>query len=286
MLAPAQLTHPIRFYVNIYTKKSQWDKPTEPVYPPPSDGAPAGPPPGYSGAQPATDTKSNPYASSMGMNSSSHSNSNPSTESDAALAARLQAEEDQRAGHASRGAQQDYMNTPLPGNGYGQQPQQPNYGQSQGGYGQELPAREQKKGGGFLGKLLGKASAPGGSHGGGGSPFGRPAQPQPYQQGYGQQGYGQQGYGQQGYGQQGFMQHGYPPQGYGGGGGYGQAPPRKSGGMGAGGAAALGVGGGLIGGMLLADAIDDHQEEAYQEGYNDGQDGDDFGGGDDGGGDF
>merc|ERR1711939_811269 len=28
------------FYVNIYTKKSQWDKPTEPVYPPPSDGAP------------------------------------------------------------------------------------------------------------------------------------------------------------------------------------------------------------------------------------------------------
>merc|ERR1712000_335012 len=77
------------FYVNIYTKKSQWDKPTEPVYPPPSDGAPPGAPPGYSGGgQPQpTDTKHNPYESSM----------NPNTESDAALAARLQAEEDQRA---------------------------------------------------------------------------------------------------------------------------------------------------------------------------------------------
>ncbi|UKZ64393.1 uncharacterized protein TrAtP1_005608 [Trichoderma atroviride] len=36
------------FYVNLYTKKSQWDKPTHPVYPegeaPPSD-----PPPGYEG---------------------------------------------------------------------------------------------------------------------------------------------------------------------------------------------------------------------------------------------
>jgi hypothetical protein len=31
------------FFVNIYTKKSQWDKPTEPVYPPNSDGAVSNP---------------------------------------------------------------------------------------------------------------------------------------------------------------------------------------------------------------------------------------------------
>merc|ERR1711881_678055 len=256
------------FYVNIYTKKSQWDKPTEPVYPPPSDGAPPGAPPGYSGGgQPQpTDTKHNPYESSM----------NPNTESDAALAARLQAEEDQRArsGQGSRGAQQDYQNTPIPGQspGYGQQP---GYGQPQQSYGQELPAREQKKSGGFLGKLLGKASGGSSSHGGGGmSSFMKPQQPH-----YGGGGY-QQGYGQPGYGQQGFMQQGYGRPGYGGG-GYGA--PKKSG-MGAGGAAALGVGGGLVGGMLIADAMNDNDEqEAYRDGYQDGgDDGGDFGG-DDGG---
>ncbi|KAH0610816.1 uncharacterized protein H6S33_011243 [Morchella sextelata] len=72
---------------------------------------------------------------------------------------------------------------------------------------------------------------------------------------------------------------------YGGGGGMmgGQRRP----GMGAGGAAALGVGGGLLGGMLLADAMDDHQ---YDQGFEDGQDyggGGEFGGDMDfGGGDF
>lgn len=198
---------------------------------------------------------------------------NPNTESDAALAARLQAEEDQRARSGSRGAQQDYQNTPMPGQspGYGQQ----GYGQpQQQPYGQELPAREQKKSGGFLGKLLGKASG-GSSSGGGMSSFMKPQQQQygggGYQQGgygqpgYGQQPYGQQGYGQPGYGQQGYMQQGYGQPGYGGG-GYGGAP--KKSGMGAGGAAALGVGGGLIGGMLIADAMNDNDEqEAYQDGY-------------------
>lgn len=47
------------------------------------------------------------------------------------------------------------------------------------------------------------------------------------------------------------------------GGGYGR-PPRK--GMGVGGAAALGVGGGLVGGMLLADAMNDGNEGSYQDG--------------------
>ncbi|RAL66584.1 hypothetical protein DID88_006274 [Monilinia fructigena] len=117
------------FYVNIYTKKSTWEKPTEPVYPS-DDSAPAGPPPGYSGGSSTypSDTKNNPY------------DSNPNTESDAELARRLQAEEDARAGSSSgvRGnAQQDYQNTPMP-----------SYSQ------QDLPPREQKKG--FFGKLLGK----------------------------------------------------------------------------------------------------------------------------------
>ncbi|KAK2629298.1 hypothetical protein QTJ16_000118 [Diplocarpon rosae] len=264
------------FFVNVYTKKSQWEKPTEPVFPPPQDGAPSGPPPGYSGGsqhQPQ-DMKHNPYESSM----------SPNTESDAALAARLQAEEDQRArGIAgSRGAQQDYQNTPLPGEyaqqaGYGQQG---GYGQQQTQYPQEQPARDQKKSGGFLGKLLSKASGSSGSSGGFGGMSGRPPQ---HGGGYQQGGYGQQGYPQQGYGQQGYG-GGYGGGGYGGA-GYSQAP-KKSGGLGAGGAAALGVGGGLVGGMLIADALDDREDEAYQQGYNDGDNGDDYGGGDDGGGDF
>ena len=59
---------------------------------------------------------------------------------------------------------------------------------------------------------------------------------------------------------------------YGGQGGYGggyqqqyQQAPQKSGGMGMGGAMALGAGG-LVGGLLIADAINDNEQEAYQEG--------------------
>ncbi|MBZ6375385.1 MAG: hypothetical protein LBE67_10395 [Kocuria palustris] len=57
--------------------------------------------------------------------------------------------------------------------------------------------------------------------------------------------------------------------------------------MGTAGAAALGVGGGLLGGMLIADAIDDHHDSGdYGGGGDDYGGGDDFGGGDFGGGDF
>jgi len=252
------------FYVNIYTKKSQWDKPTQPVYP---DGStpPPGPPPGFAGG---ADTK-NPYV-----------NNTAAPDSDAALAARLQAEENARG--SSRDAQSDYQNTPMPQT----YPNQP-------------PVDQQRSKGGFLGKLFGgKSSA---------SPqqYGAPQQQYRPQQQYGG-GYPTQGFQQQNY-------SGYPPQGgyggpppggYGGGGGYGgyaQPPqPAKSGGMGVLGGAALGVGGGLIGGMLIEDAIDDHdqneQQEGYNQGYEQGEDnqqnyddgnggGGDFGG-DDGGGDF
>lgn len=276
------------FYVNIYTKKSQWDKPTEPIYPPPrDDDAPPGPPPGYSGGNgPAPTDSKNPFARGDGPGT-------PSGETDEQLAARLQAEEDSRASSSTRGnAQSTYANTPMPPSTYPQ----------------DLPAREQKKSGGFLGKLLGKAT------GGSSSSQGYPAQQGYPQQSYPQQGYPQQGYPQQGYGgqyggypqqqpmyggypQQQPMYGGYPQQGYGGGygGGYQQQQqkPQRSG-LGVGGAAALGVGGGLIGGMLLADALEDHEQDAYQQGFQNGEDynggGGDFNGGggdfDGGGGDF
>lgn len=245
------------FYVNIYTKKSQWDKPTEPVYPVDNE-APGGPPPGYSGAGVSNpDAKNNPY------------NTSPSTESDAELAKRLQAEEDARAG-TSRNAQSDYMNTPMPASS----------GSSTSPYQAQGDTRDTKKSGGFLGKILGKVSGGSSSH-------------QQYpQQSYGQQGYGQQPQYQQQYPQQGYQQQGYggyPQQGYGQqqyGGGYGggyqqQQRPQKSsgGGLGMAGGAALGLGGGLIGGMLLEDAID-----SGDGGDGGGDGGGDYGGGDDGGG--
>jgi hypothetical protein len=154
---------------------------------------------------------------------------------------------------------QDYANTPMP--------------QSSSPGMQDLPPREQKRG--LLGKFFGKSN----------SSNQYQQQPQYGQQQYRPQqpayGYGapppQQygGYPQQGYPPQGYPPQGYAPQGYGpgpgyGGGGYGgyqQQPPKKSGGIGAMGGAALGLGGGLVGGMLLEDAIQDHDQSEYQQGY-------------------
>jgi len=261
------------FFVNLYTKKSSWDKPTSPAYPE-KDAPPSGPPPSYSGG-PGANVSDN----KRGFESNNPYNAGGAggSESDAQLAARLQAEEDARARANSRspGASQDYYSTGQYGGG------SPAPG--------ELPPRPTDRGSkGFLGKLLGKGSSP------------QPGYAQ--QQGYGgggggyqqQQGYGGQGYGaypqQQGYG------GGYPPQqGYGGyspGPGYGGYPPpqqyaqqapAKRHGLGAGGGAALGLGGGLLGGMLLGDARDGG------DGGGDGGGGDDGGGGGDdggGGGDF
>lgn len=196
-------------------------------------------------------SSNNPYSSGHG------SSQNVNVSDDEALARKLQDEENARlhaAGSTDRGASSGYYGasstSPAPQYGQAQQyGQSSQYGQApqyggQGQYGSsqpELPARDSKSKGGFLGKLLGKSSSS------------RP------QQGYGG-GYGQQGYPQQGYGG-GYPQQGYQQQGY-----YGQQPPRKSGGMGVGGAAALGVGGGLLGGMLLADAIDDHEDQSYDQG--------------------
>lgn len=87
------------FYVNVYTKQSQWDKPTEPVYPP-GEAPPAGAPPGY--APPASGAVGG-YPSATNEKGGFGSN-NPyaNTSEDEALARRLQEEEQARAnGHSS-----------------------------------------------------------------------------------------------------------------------------------------------------------------------------------------
>ncbi|KAI0761750.1 hypothetical protein BC629DRAFT_1597274 [Irpex lacteus] len=135
---------------------------------------------------------------------------------------------------------------PPPNSPYGQQPYPP-----QSGYGQSPPP--QQYGGGY-----------GSGYGGYGSP--------PPQQSYGG------GYPEN----RGFFGGGAPPQQQQPQVVYQQAPPKKSGpGMGT---ALLAGGAGLVGGALLADAFEDHEDreerEAYDQGYNDGQD-NDYGGGDD-----
>jgi len=237
--------------VNIYTKQSQWEMPTEPAHGAFSSTPPPGAPPTYSQGPSQT----------VAGEKSAHS----TTDADARYAAQLQAEEDARAGRPmSRDAQHDYQNTAMP---YDQQ---------------QLPPRPQEKSGGakgFLGKLMGKHSQPQQGYGQqayGGGYSGYP----PQQPGYGQPAYGG-GYPPQGYG------GGYPPQGYGG--GYAQQPMRRTGGggMGAGGAAALGLGGGLLGGMMLGEAMGDHDGGGYgSDGGGGDMGGGDMGGGDMGGGGF
>jgi len=302
------------FYVNTYTKKSQWDKPTEPARA--DEGGPQGPPPGYtpnpSIATP-TDTKANPYDDrAFVSNGGAGAGTSAALSEDEKLARQLQAEEDARSraspyGGVPPGAAAGYVNSPPP------------QSQSAQPFSNQLPPRSNnmaEKGKGLLGKILGGKKMGGGGHGssggfgglgglmGGGSHGGQQhggygsSAPYNQQPGYGHApgygGYGQQppgNYGgyppQQGYyPQQGYG--GYPPQHGSGFGGYGghHGPPRKSGpGMGAmAGGAALGVGAGLIGGALVADAISDHDQETYQDGYDAGQmddGGGDFGGGGD-----
>ncbi|CEI65214.1 hypothetical protein FVEN_g6349 [Fusarium venenatum] len=284
------------FYVNVYTKQSQWEKPTAPVFPN-DDGAPAGPPPGYEpGNTPVvTDTKKNPYEDVTASAGGS------SQDEDAKLAARLQAEEDARALSGPGGpdvpAGYGGSNSPFPQSN-SPYPQQ----QSGSSYPAELPPRDRgAKSGGFLGKLLGKGKQMAdkhqqqGAHGGYGGAQGSMGGGYPQQQYYPQQpqggypghgppmGYGAQPHYGGGYGAPG----GYG--GYGGGPGYGQhgggfggggmGGGRKpgGGGMGMAGGAALGAGAGLLGGAMLMNSFDNDEQDAYQDGFEDGAD---FDGGD------
>lgn len=251
--------------VNVYTKKSQWDKPTEPAYP--HGEAPDHPPPSYappSDGQRLSSEKSrlgtnNPYAGAGG-------GSGQNISDDEKLARQLQEEEEARARGQHHGAADNFYSqgsgAPQAGQyGYGQQNP---YGAQDQGYGASgADTQDKGKSKGLLGKLLGKAS-------------GHSSRP-PQQHGYG--GYGGQpmqgGYG--GYGGQ--PGYGYPQQGM-----YGQPPRRTGGGMGAGGAAALGLGGGLLGGALIGEAMGDAGDGGDGGGdYGGGDGGGDFGGGDMGG---
>jgi len=268
------------FYVNIYTKQSTWEKPTEPAHRGDGDAPPPVPPPSYAAgshapANAGTDVKhslesNNPYSNNV-------------RESDEEMARRMQHEEEARV--RDRGAADSYYSGGAGGAVYGQgQQQAPGI---QGGYpGGPTAAsldqsRGQKSSGGFLGKLKDKFAAPQGQRPMGAGYGGQQYPPQGYGGGYPPQQGGYGGYPQQGYG-------GYPPQGYGG--GYAQQPmyaqqPQRKSGLGTGGAAALGIGGGLLGGMLLADGMEHMEQNSYDQGYDQGYDNGDNGGGDYGGGD-
>lgn len=257
--------------MNIETGKSQWDRPEAPT--PRPDGPPPGDaPPSYHHAGPAdpaavasagdkkhTMASNNPYNPS----NASQGTASPRVDDDARLAAKLQAEEDARAAGGSRGA-----GGPGAAGDYYSEPSGPQAGYAPGPSSQSPMPEQKRSKGGFLSKLMGKSSGS----------SSRPQQPQyasyPQQQPQGAY-YGGYPPQQPGYG--------YPPGGYGGypqqGGYYPQQPPRRQGGggMGTAGAAALGVGGGLVGGMLLADAMEDHHDYDDGGGY-DGGDGGDFGG--------
>ncbi|KAJ5577761.1 uncharacterized protein N7459_006725 [Penicillium hispanicum] len=271
------------FYVNLATGRSQWQRP-EASAPQANDAPPSEPPPSYDHvgqAEPTVVTKTGDRKQPMSSNNpynqanSSRAGASPSMiDEDARLAAKLQAEEDAQAGN-SRGrgtssAAGEYYNDP--GRPQSAIPYAP-------GPSAPSPVSDQKSRskGGFLSKLMGKSS--GGSS--------RPTPPQsqrPQYASYPQQppptsgyygGYPQQasrpGYGYPvGYG-------GYPQQG-----GYyqQQQPPPQRHGMGTAGAAALGVGGGLLGGLLIADAVEDLEDHSDYDngGWDDGGGGGDFGG--------
>jgi hypothetical protein len=244
------------FYVNIHTKKSQWDKPTEPVYPPKDDEEePDGPPP----YDPKKARATGPEKGNLGSNNPfGHSGAGGSggldTASDEELARKLQAEENAHGPGGSRGEADGYYNDGHSGPASGQ-----------GGYANQtndLPPRPEQQKRGLFGKLLGKAKT-------------SSSQQQYHQQQYYPQ--PQQPYYPHGPPQGGA--YGYPPPGgyyppQGGPGGYyggGYERPQRQG-LGAGGAAALGLGGGLLGGMLIGEAMDGGDDGGY--------DGGDMGGGD------
>ncbi|KAK4102584.1 hypothetical protein N658DRAFT_495291 [Parathielavia hyrcaniae] len=290
------------FYVNTFTKKSQWDKPTEPAVPPRDDHlAPSGPPPSYTPGDsttpaPSDSKKINPFettnpAQQQGAAASYH---NPGAEDeDARLARQLQAEEDARArGSSPHPSQNAYPQShPQGGSPFpGQLPPRPEDNNTHGGgsgsrgfLGKLFKKTGHSGGGSGGGGLGGLMSSHGGSHGVGGQHHGYPQQPSYYPQQQHQQHHYGGGGGfmppQQGYYPP-AQHHGggyYPQQGYGGG-AYGRKP--GGGGMGMAGGAALGVGAGMLGGYMVADAINDSQEDAYQEGFEDGGGGDFDGGGD------
>ncbi|KAE8348340.1 hypothetical protein BDV28DRAFT_143732 [Aspergillus coremiiformis] len=251
------------FFVNLRTGKSQWEPPQGPakgVHTPPSEAPPSYEESGTSNlSAPHGTNEKKSFGSNNPFNQAGARNS--SLESDARLAAQLQAEEDARARGSRSPGQQTQPGAAADYYAEASRPQSVGY-QSSPAPSQQSSGPEQKRSKGFLSKLMGKASS------GGGASYGKPSQP-PQSYGHPPGGYG--GYSQQpaGYGYPAYpSQPGYYPTAA-------QPARRHGGGVGTAGAAALGVGGGLLGGALLASALDDHHD------YNDCGGGyDDFDGGD------
>ncbi|RAL02026.1 WW domain-containing protein [Aspergillus ibericus CBS 121593] len=245
------------FYVNLRTGKSQWEYPEE--LPQAENDRP---PPSYeasgSADRPGLATTSDKERLDLKTQYNPSGSRDSTLASDARLAAQLQAEEDARAcrrSPAQYGAASDYYvgDSRVQSAGY-QTPE----GTSSGS--------NQQRSKGFFSKLMGRGT--GGSNAG----YGRPQQSYNYPQGGYSGGYPSQqaGYGYPSYPAQGNY---YPPQ-------QPQQQQRRHHGMGTAGAAALGVGGGLLGGLLLADAAEDLSHDFASPPPSD------FGGGDFGGGDF
>ncbi|KAK3216880.1 hypothetical protein GRF29_1g1236725 [Pseudopithomyces chartarum] len=146
------------FYVNIHTKRSQWDVPTSPAYPPGEEAPPSGPPPSY-GNQAPTGAAAGTGEKAFGSNNPY--GRPPDVSDDEKLARRLQEEEEERVrghgGAAGGGAASSYYQGG--GGAY------PNPGGSSSsstspavGYGDSAPPPQEKKKG-LLGKLMGKASS-------------------------------------------------------------------------------------------------------------------------------
>lgn len=270
------------FYVNLQTKQSQWEKPTDPFAS--SGGAgdmtSSGGPPGYDHNS-AVDTGPEKGNGAAAYGQTGAGNGSSQVDEDERLARQLQAEEEARTASAGGGAAHSYYGQSP--SAQGQNPTSPSQSQ--------LPSRDAggEKKRGLLGKLTSKL--------GGGSS----SKPSGYAQGFPQQQYPQR-YPVPGYG-------GYPqqqPYGGGYGGGYGGPPPGgyyqqqqrpQRSGLGTGGGLALGAGAGLLGGVMLGEALDNNQNQAYDQGYDQGMDngggggdmgggGGDMGGGDMGGGDM
>ncbi|KHJ34433.1 putative rna-binding protein fus tls protein [Erysiphe necator] len=243
------------FYVNIYTKKSQWEKPKEPAYPN-TEVSPPGPPPGYT-----SDTKEK----ISDVKEPSQDGTRNTVDSAPGYAQQSLPPREQKPKQGFLGKLLGKANGGSAASGQMNQP--PQYGYPQQGY----PAQSYPP----------QGYPPQGYPPQGYPPQGYPQQGYPPQgyppQGYPQQGYPPQGYPPQGYPPQGYPPQGYPPQGYPQ--AYGQpAKAKTGGGLGMAGGAALGVGAGLVGGMLLEDAIESHEERIYEQGYQDAQNDDgDFG---------
>ncbi|KAK8054873.1 hypothetical protein PG993_000100 [Apiospora rasikravindrae] len=220
------------FYVNLHTKKSQWDKPTSPAEDP-NAAVPSGPSPSQAAATEKPTAEREFAEQAPVVDLATRPGAAPPSPAYSSEKATPVAGKEPKGSFFNKivGTFQEKTKSAFP-----QQQQQQ---QQQQGYYNSPPPQQQ----GF---------------------YGGPPQPVQQQQQYYSQ-TPQGGY----YGAPAPQQQQYQPA-------YGQSADKKKG-MGAMGGAALGVGAGLLGGALIAGAVSNANEEAYEEGMADAaEDDDDF----------